>query len=103
MDKTMTIVKDGKEVKCEIIFTYYSEEYKKNYVIFKPEDENVLSAMSYIDNGDNSGMLNAIESDDEWNMLEEVLNDYYENNGNACSCDSCEGCSGCNSCEDLEA
>ena len=103
MDNIMTIIKDGKEVKCRIIFTYYSEEYKKNYVIFQPEDENVISAMSYIDEGKDSGVLNAIETDEEWDMLEEVVNDYYENNGKACSCDSCEGCASCDSCEDCEA
>ena len=42
MDNTMIITKNGKEVKCQIIFTYYSEEFKKNYVVFKPEDENVI-------------------------------------------------------------
>ena len=43
MDNTMTIKKGDKEVKCTIIFTYYSEEFKKNYVVFQPEDEDVIS------------------------------------------------------------
>ena len=95
MDNTMTIIKDGKEVKCKIIFTYYSDEFKKNYVIFQPEDENVISAMSYIDEGKDSGVLNAIETDEEWDMLEEVVNDYYDDKGDFNCEGSCEGCHGC--------
>ena len=98
----MIITKDGKEVRCRIIFTYYSEEFKKNYVIFQPEDENIISAMSYVEDGEKSGMLNAIETEEEWNMLEEVVNDYYEDKGDACCEGSCEGCNGCASCEDCE-
>ncbi|MBR6071793.1 MAG: DUF1292 domain-containing protein [Acholeplasmatales bacterium] len=102
MDNTMIITKDGKEVKCRIIFTYYSEEFKKNYVIFQPEDENVISAMSYVEDGDKSGVLSAIETEDEWNMLEEVVNDYYDEKGNECCEGSCEGCNGCSGCGDSE-
>ena len=95
MDNTMIITKNGKEVKCKIIFTYYSEEFKKNYVVFQPEDEDVISAMSYVEEGETSGTLTAIESDDEWEMLEEVVNDYYDDKGDAGCEGSCEGCNGC--------
>lgn len=102
MDNTMIITKDGKEVKCRIIFTYHSDEFKKNYVIFQPEDENVISAMSYEEDGEKSGILTAIETDEEWDMLEEVVNDYYDNKGDACCEGSCEGCNGCSSCGESE-
>ena len=105
MDNTMIITKDGKEVRCRIIFTYYSEDFMKNYVVFQPEDEQVISAMSYVEEGPNGGMLSAIETEEEWNMLEEVVNDYYENNKGAACCEcegSCEGCNGCDSCGEAE-
>ena len=102
MDNTMTIKKGDKEVKCTIIFTYYSEKFKKNYVVFQPEDEDVISAMSYVENDDNSGTLSAIETEEEWQMLEELVNDYYEDKGEACCEGSCEGCNGCDSCGETE-
>lgn len=102
MDNTMIITRDGKEVKCTIIFTYYSEEFKKNYVVFQPEDENVISAMSYVEDKDNSGVLSAIETEEEWDMLEEVVNDYYDKKGDSCCEGSCEGCNGCSSCGESE-
>ena len=34
-DKTMTVFdEDGKEVECEILFTYHSDEFNKDYVLF---------------------------------------------------------------------
>ncbi len=96
MDNTMIITKNGKEVKCKIIFTYYSEEFKKNYVVFQPEDEDVISAMSYVEDGATTGTLTAIESDEEWDMLEQVVNDYYDDKEGDAGCEgSCEGCNGC--------
>ena len=95
MDNVMTIKKGDKEVKCKIIFTYYSEEFKKNYVVFQPEDEDVISAMSYVESDDKTGTLSAIETEEEWEMLEEIVNEYYSDKGDN-GCDGvCEGCNGC--------
>ena len=36
---TFTLIdNEGKEVLAEILFTYYSEEFKKHYVVFMPEN-----------------------------------------------------------------
>ena len=38
-NRTLTIVKeDGSEVLCEILFTTYDENFKKNYVVFEVLD-----------------------------------------------------------------
>ena len=78
-DKTMTIFdEDGKEVECEILFTYHSDEFNKDYVLFykKGDDENVeieINAAIYTENE-----LFEIETDEEWAMIEEVLADFQE-------------------------
>ena len=34
-DNTFTIVdKDGKEIECEVLFTFESDETKKNYIVY---------------------------------------------------------------------
>ena len=79
---------DGTEIVCEILFTYFSEDYNKNYVIFEVPGEGMLSAASYevLEDGTN-GELIFIEDEEEWAMLEEVVEDYYANLEEGCDCD----------------
>ena len=71
------IDEDGNEVLCEILFTFESKEFNKNYVLFYPvggdEDEIEVMAASYIPTEDGEGELQAIETAEEWQMIEEVL------------------------------
>ena len=35
-DRTITLIQeDGQEIVCDILFTYYAEEFNKNYVVFQ--------------------------------------------------------------------
>ena len=95
---------EGKEQICDILFTYDSEEFNKSYVFFTKEDPEYLdeiqvSCAAYIPNDDGTGELVAVESDEEWEMLEEVFSKFTEDNNDECEgCDSygnCDGCSGC--------
>ena len=82
-DRTLTITTDsGEEILCEILFTTHSEEFNKDYVVFVEKGTNTASAAIYNAN------------DKEWTMLEEMLDDYYNNQENGCG-GSCESCSGC--------
>ena len=69
---------DGTEVNAEIVFTHYSEKYKKNYVVFLPEGDEQYSAASFIEDNETDGHLEPIESEEEWAFLESLLNDYFE-------------------------
>lgn len=95
-DRTLVLtMQDGKEITCDILFTYHSDQFNKDYVIFQPRGEKELSAASYVEEGNGNGSLQGIETDEEWAMLEELVNDYYgEQNQSSCG-GSCEGCSGC--------
>ena len=74
---------DGKDVECEILFTYHSEEFNKNYVLFfeKGSDEGdsvEIMAASYDETDETMGTLSPIETDEEWAMLDDVLEEFQE-------------------------
>ena len=59
LDQQLTIIdEEGNEILCQILFTFESEEFKKNYVLFYPlddsdDEENVtVMAASYVENED---------------------------------------------------
>ena len=98
------IDEEGNEVLCEILFTFNSEEFKKNYVLFYPvgsEDENgdiEVMAASYIENEDGTcGELSAVETEEEWQLIEEMLETFSEEE---CDCEECD-CEECD-CEEGE-
>lgn len=75
-DKQMTIRDDaGNEHLVEILFTYEHDERKKKYVFFyeKNNPEEVI-AMEYTDDGE----LLEIESDEEYEEVEEVFNTFMD-------------------------
>lgn len=78
---TFTLIdQEGNEVSAEILFTYYSEEFKKHYVVFMPENaEGQVAAASYNESDETSGSLEPITTDEEWELLEELLEEYANN------------------------
>lgn len=113
-EEFMTLTTDGKEYKCRILFTYFSEEFSSNYVIFNVVGTDQISAMKYDDKDADSGKLDPIEKEEEWKLLEEVVDSWMKENEDkldflnddcdcGCGCDSsCSGgCGcGCSSCDD---
>ncbi len=81
------------EVLCDILFTYDSEEFGKSYVFFSPvtdEESREVAVASFIPSEDGIGELQAVESDEEWEMLEEVFESYASEEcecGCGCECD----------------
>ena len=86
----LTVVdENGQEILCEILFTFDSEEYGKDYVVYSPlatefedEDEDGLRDIhvsSYAPSEDGEGgSLKPIEDEQEWVMIEEVVNTFLE-------------------------
>lgn len=81
----ITVVdEDGNEELYEILFTFESDDFEKSYVLVFPanagEGEEVeLQAFSYKeDEGGLQGQLYPIETEAEWDMIEEVLNTFIE-------------------------
>ena len=78
-EKKNFIVKDenGKEIVCEPLFTFESEETKKNYVVYtdnsKDENGNIRIFASIYKTTEKGNELEAIKTDKEWKVIETVL------------------------------
>ena len=84
-EKNITVIDDeGNEQLCEVLFTFDSEEFGKSYVLYYPisseeeDDEEIeIHASSFITNEDgDDGELMPIETDKEWDLIEEMLNTF---------------------------
>ena len=81
-DHVTIIDEQGNEILHEILFTFDSEDYGKSYVLLYPagipEGEDVeLQAFSYVESEEGmEGELLPIETAEEWDMIEEVLNTF---------------------------
>ena len=84
MDKNTFTVMDenGKEVTCEVLFTFDSEETNKNYIVYTDnttDDEgNVKVYASTFDQNAESTELKPIESEREWKIIETILESIQE-------------------------
>ena len=85
--ENITIVdENGNEQLCNVLFTFESDEYGKSYVLYYPigaeEDENEeieIHASSFTPNEDGEdGELLPVESDSEWDMIEEMLSTFLD-------------------------
>jgi len=70
------INEDGTEELAEILFTHQSDS--KNYVIFEFLESKEISAAIYIEKENGEGELQDIETDEEWEMLNELLDNYFD-------------------------
>ena len=92
------IGEDGSETRAEILFTYHSKEFNKNYVVFVADDaSNTVGAASFIENG-NQGTLDPITTDEEWELIEDLLEQFVAEQQNGHSCCHGEGCD-CEECD----
>lgn len=78
------IDEEGNEELCEILFTFESEQFGKSYVLYYPvsaeedeEGEIEIHASSFIP-GEEQGELKPIESDEEWDLIEEMLRTFLD-------------------------
>lgn len=74
----------GNEKLCRILFTYEAEN-QKNYVVFEFLDSHEISAATVIpdENDKSTGQLVEVNTDEEWDMLSDLLDRYYEDNEDA--------------------
>ena len=81
-NKFNVIDKDGNEIQCEVLFTFESEETKKNYIVYtdntKDDKGNVRVFASIYDPNNENGELLPIETDKEWNIVEAIIDSIQE-------------------------
>ena len=83
-----TIVNDeGKEIECEVLFTFDSDETKKSYIVYtdntKDEVGNIKVYASVFDPTGASSALLPVETEKEWLVIENILASIQEQNGEA--------------------
>ncbi len=71
---------EGKEINCEIIMTFNSDEFAKSYVVYQivGDESGEYFAASYNPDDGDEGKLGQIESEAEWDFVEEVLESYLD-------------------------
>ncbi|EUJ51619.1 DUF1292 domain-containing protein [Paenilisteria rocourtiae] len=81
----ITVVdENGNEELYAVLFSFNSDEFEKSYVLYYPEsaedeEEIELQASSFIENEDGTqGELKPVETEEEWDMIEEVLATFLE-------------------------
>lgn len=67
---------NGNEKRMIILFTFDNPDYQKSYVVFQDPDGEIdeVHACGYTEEGE----LLPIESDEEWDMVEEVINTFLD-------------------------
>ena len=84
-NKFKVIDNDGKEVECEVLFTFESDETKKNYIVYtdntKDEIGNIKVYASIFDPNSDTTKLEPIETEKEWNIIENILETLQEESG----------------------
>lgn len=72
---------DGTDQVCEVIHTFSSEQFGKSYVLYvlatdEPMEERDIFAAQYVAGNDGTiEELLPIETDEEWEFVEDILND----------------------------
>ncbi len=73
---------DGKDIECEALFTFESEETKKNYIVYTDnttdEAGNVKVYAAIYEPNKTESILQPIETEKEWKIIETILNEIQE-------------------------
>mgnify|MGYP001427148371 CR=1 FL=1 len=83
-DNYITVVdEEGNEILCEVLFTFESEQFDKSYVLYYPagatDDEEIeIFAASFQPGEGDAGELQPVETEEEWDLIEEMLNTFLE-------------------------
>lgn len=76
-DQLVITNENGEEAVCDILFTH--EHKGKNYVVFEFVETGEVSAAVYVPGEtEEEGTFLDIETDQEWDMLDKALQDFYD-------------------------
>ena len=70
---------EGQEVECEVLFTFESDETKKNYIVYTDntldEEGNTKVYASIYNPDEDETKLLPIETEKEWKIIETILDE----------------------------
>ncbi len=81
---TFTVINDeGREITCDVLFTFDSDETKKSYIVYtdntKDKNGNIqVYASIYDPNSQDEMELLPIETEKEWKVIEKLLESIQE-------------------------
>ncbi len=75
-EKIVFVDENGSEFELQILFTYHSENFNKNYVVFFNQDNDELLAGVI----DEEGNVSDVETDEEYDEIDKQIDLYYEEN-----------------------
>ena len=78
------IIDNGKEIECEILLTFKAEKTNISYIVYTDgtkdaNDEFEIYASRYSKKG-NDFILEAIENEHEWDLIDEMLEAKFKEN-----------------------
>lgn len=77
---------NGKTIEYEILFTFDSDETKKSYIVFtdnnKDKDGSIITYAATYDKDGEKLELKDIETEREWNLIENILAQIEEKTSN---------------------
>lgn len=77
---------EGKEVECEVLFTFESEETKKTYIVYTDNsvdaDGNTRVYASIYNPSEDETKLLPIETEKEWKIIQTVLDELQNDTTN---------------------
>lgn len=84
---TFKVINDeGKEIECEVLFTFESDETKKNYIVYTDntidEEGNTKVYASIYNPDEDETKLLPIETEKEWKIIETILEELQNENNN---------------------
>ena len=84
-ENTFTVLdNEGKEITCEVLFTFESDETKKNYIVYTDnsfdKSGNIKVYASIFDPNKENTELMPIETEREWKIVETILESIQEEN-----------------------
>ena len=74
--KLVVVDEEGKEIEMEIILTF--DDKGKNYVVYYDPNDKSEETPIYASIYDEEGRLYPVETDEEWSMIDEVVNCYLD-------------------------
>lgn len=73
---------DGKEIKCDVLFTFDSKETNKSYIVYTDnslDEEGHIKVFASIYNPkEEKGKLEEITTDREWEVIETMISKFSE-------------------------
>jgi len=78
-NNTKKVINDeGQEIVCDILFTFDSEETNKSYIVYtdnsRDSEGNIQVFASIYDPKQDNPRLEPIETEQEWKIIETILN-----------------------------